>query len=379
MEKLRNYNSNENNLLFFFPMSVNVKTVKNKSLESIAKTKSINFDDGQLFVSKYFDSLLTKINTPSYNKIIFKIFSNKNLKNIKGLYLHGGVGRGKSMMMDLFFQQINMKDKKRLHFHDFMKEVHQRILLKSQVEKHKDSVLLVAKDLAKSAKVLCFDEMEVKDIADAMILSRLFDVMFKEGTILITTSNQPPEGLYKNGLHRDRILPFIENLKLKTDIVHIPDGNDWRKRSLSGNKMWLYPLTKVNHKKINKIFESLSVGFEIRSETIEVSGRKLFIPEVAASIARIDFDDLCNKPLAASDYIELALRYKGIILDNIPTLNDTLRNETRRFIWLIDALYDKNCFLIASAEKNFREVYQGDEWEFEFQRTISRITEMSQL
>ena len=360
-------------------MSVNVKTVKNKSLESIAKTKSINFDDGQLFVSKYFDSLLTKINTPSHNKIIFKIFSNKNLKDIKGLYLHGGVGRGKSMMMDLFFQQINMKDKKRLHFHDFMKEVHQRILLKSQVEKHKDSVLLVAKDLAKSAKVLCFDEMEVKDIADAMILSRLFDVMFKEGTILITTSNQPPEGLYKNGLHRDRILPFIENLKLKTDIVHIPDGNDWRKRSLSGNKMWLYPLTKVNHKKINKIFESLSVGFEIRSETIEVSGRKLFIPEVAASIARIDFDDLCNKPLAASDYIELALRYKGIILDNIPILNDTLRNETRRFIWLIDALYDKNCFLIASAKKNFREVYQGEEWEFEFQRTISRITEMSQL
>lgn len=379
MEKLRNYNSNENNLLFFFPMSDNLKTVKNKSLESIAKTKSINFDDGQLFVSKYFDSLLTKINTPSHNKIIFKIFSNKNLKDIKGLYLHGGVGRGKSMMMDLFFQQINMKDKKRLHFHDFMKEVHQRILLKSQVEKHKDSVLLVAKDLAKSAKVLCFDEMEVKDIADAMILSRLFDVMFKEGTILITTSNQPPEGLYKNGLHRDRILPFIENLKLKTDIVHIPDGNDWRKRSLSGNKMWLYPLTKVNHEKINKIFENLSVGFEIRSETIEVSGRKLFIPEVAASIARIDFDDLCNKPLAASDYIELALRYKGIILDNIPILNDTLRNETRRFIWLIDALYDKNCFLIASAEKNFREVYQGDEWEFEFQRTISRITEMSQL
>lgn len=379
MEKLRNYNSNENNLLFFFPMSDNLKTVKNKSLESIAKTKSINFDDGQLFVSKYFDSLLTKINTPSHNKIIFKIFSNKNLKDIKGLYLHGGVGRGKSMMMDLFFQQINMKDKKRLHFHDFMKEVHQRILLKSQVEKHKDSVLLVAKDLAKSAKVLCFDEMEVKDIADAMILSRLFDVMFKEGTILITTSNQPPEGLYKNGLHRDRILPFIENLKLKTDIVHIPDGNDWRKRSLSGNKMWLYPLTKVNHEKINKIFESLSVGFEIRSETIEVSGRKLFIPEVAASIARIDFDDLCNKPLAASDYIELALRYKGIILDNIPILNDTLRNETRRFIWLIDALYDKNCFLIASAEKNFREVYQGEEWEFEFQRTISRITEMSQL
>jgi cell division protein ZapE len=360
-------------------MSDNLKTVKNKSLESIAKTKSINFDDGQLFVSKYFDSLLTKINTPSHNKIIFKIFSNKNLKDIKGLYLHGGVGRGKSMMMDLFFQQINMKDKKRLHFHDFMKEVHQRILLKSQVEKHKDSVLLVAKDLAKSAKVLCFDEMEVKDIADAMILSRLFDVMFKEGTILITTSNQPPEGLYKNGLHRDRILPFIENLKLKTDIVHIPDGNDWRKRSLSGNKMWLYPLTKVNHEKINKIFESLSVGFEIRSETIEVSGRKLFIPEVAASIARIDFDDLCNKPLAASDYIELALRYKGIILDNIPILNDTLRNETRRFIWLIDALYDKNCFLIASAEKNFREVYQGEEWEFEFQRTISRITEMSQL
>jgi cell division protein ZapE len=260
-----------------------------------------------------------------------------------------------------------------------MKEVHQRVLEKSKVERNKDCVLLVAKDLAKSAKLLCFDEMEVRDIADAMILSRLFEVMFEEGTILVTTSNQPPEGLYKNGLHRDRILPFIQNLKLKTDVVEIPVGADWRERSLSGNKLWLNPINDRNKDKINNIFLKLSIGFEKKPEQIEVSGRKILIPQVAAGIARIDFDDLCNRPLAASDYIEIALRYKGIIIDNIPILNDILRNETRRFIWLIDALYDKNCFLIANAEVKFKDLYQGNEWGFEFQRTISRITEMSQL
>jgi cell division protein ZapE len=203
--------------------------------------------------------------------------------------------------------------------------------------------------------------------------------MFDQGTILVTTSNQPPDGLYKDGLHRDRILPFIENLKLKTDIVEMPVGEDWRKRSLSGQKYWLSPVNKKNKEKINEIFKTLSAGFETISENVEVSGRKIKIPKVAAGVARISFDDLCNKPLAAADYIEIALRYKGIIIDNIPSLNDNLRNETRRFIWLVDALYDKNCFLIANANADFSDIYTGEHWKFEFQRTISRITEMSQI
>ena len=349
------------------------------TLETIALTQSIKFDSGQLFVTKYFNSLFSKINSLNTNANIINKFFFKNNNIIKGVYIFGGVGRGKSMIMDLFFQNVEIKDKRRLHFHDFMREVHQRILKKSKVEKNKDSVLLVGKDLAKSAKLLCFDEMEVRDIADAMILSRLFEVMFDNGTILVTTSNQPPDGLYKNGLHRDRILPFIESLKDKNYIIKIPDGEDWRERSLSGNKVWLSPINKYNNEKINHIFQSLSLGFEKISENVEIAGRKIFIPQVAAGIARMDFDDLCNKPLAASDYIEIALRYKGVIIDNIPMLNDILRNETRRFIWLIDALYDKNCFLIANAEVEFKNLYQGKEWEFEFQRTISRITEMSQL
>lgn len=360
-------------------MANNTKIINKNNLEVIALKKSISFDPGQIIVSKYLDILLKEINSLDKNFSIFNILSGVKKKNIKGVYIFGGVGRGKSMIMDLFFQNLEIKDKRRLHFHDFMKEVHQRILKKSKSEKNKDSVLLVGKDLAKSAKLLCFDEMEVKDIADAMILSRLFEVMFDQGTILVTTSNQPPDGLYKNGLHRDRILPFIESLKNKNNIIKIPDGEDWRERSLSGNKVWLSPINKNNNEKVDKIFESLSLGFEKISENIEIAGRKIFIPQVAAGIARMDFDDLCNKPLAASDYIEIALRYKGIIIDNIPELNDILRNETRRFIWLIDALYDKDCFLIANAEVDFKNLYQGKEWEFEFQRTISRITEMSQL
>ena len=356
-----------------------MKINEEKSLSLIASNKSIIFDAGQAFVAKFFDNLLIKYGKFQTENFISKIFAKNNTKEIKGLYLYGGVGRGKSMMMDLFFHQVQIKEKRRLHFHDFMKEVHQRILEKRKIKKNKDTVLLVGQDLAKNAKLLCFDEMEVKDIADAMILSRLFEVMFAQGTILVTTSNQPPDGLYKDGLHRDRILPFIENLKLKTDVVEIPEGEDWRKRSLSGQKYWLNPVNKKNREKINEIFKTLSIGFEIISENVEVSGRKINIPEVAAGVARISFDDLCNKPLAAADYIEIALRYKGIIIDDIPNLNDNLRNETRRFIWLVDALYDKNCFLIANANADFSDIYTGEHWKFEFQRTISRITEMSQL
>ena len=356
-----------------------MKINEEKSLSLIASNKSIIFDAGQAFVAQFFDNLLIKFGKFQTENFISKIFIKNNTKKIKGLYLYGGVGRGKSMMMDLFFHQVQIKEKRRLHFHDFMKEVHQRILEKRKIEKNKDTVLLVGQDLAKKAKLLCFDEMEVKDIADAMILSRLFEVMFAQGTILVTTSNQPPDGLYKDGLHRDRILPFIENLKLKTDVVEIPEGEDWRKRSLSGQKYWLNPVNKKNREKINEIFKTLSRGFEIISENVEVSGRKINIPEVAAGVARISFDDLCNKPLAAADYIEIAIRYKGIIIDDIPNLNDNLRNETRRFIWLVDALYDKNCFLIANANSDFSDIYTGEHWKFEFQRTISRITEMSQL
>jgi cell division protein ZapE len=357
-----------------------LEKVIEQNLQNIALSNSINLDKGQLIVASYFDKLnekLVKLNTKK--NFINKIFSKKNSDYIKGIYLFGGVGRGKSMIMDLFFQHVPIKEKRRLHFHDFMKEVHQRILQKSKVEKNKDCVLLVGKDLASSAKLLCFDEMEVRDIADAMILSRLFNVMFTEGTTLVTTSNQPPTGLYKNGLHRDRILPFIESLKLKTEIIEIQNGDDWRERSLSGNKVWLSPINTENKKKIDNIFLKLSLGFVKQPETIEISGRTILIPQVAAGIARINFDNLCNKPLAASDYIEIGERYKGIIIENIPILDDKSRNETRRFIWLIDALYDKNCFLIANAEADFRKIYQGEEWEFEFQRTISRIVEMSQV
>ena len=357
-----------------------MKKVIEKNLQNIALNNSINLDKGQLIVASFFDKLHQKfVELNTKKNFLYKIFSNQNSDHIRGIYLYGGVGRGKSMIMDLFFQNVPIKEKRRLHFHDFMKEVHQRILEKSKIEKNKDCVLLVGQDLARSAKLLCFDEMEVRDIADAMILSRLFNVMFSYGTTLVTTSNQPPTGLYKNGLHRDRILPFIENLKLKTEIIEIQNGDDWRERSLSGNKVWLSPINKENKKKIDNIFLKLSLGFVKQSETIEISGRTIFIPQVAAGIAKIDFDDLCNKPLAASDYIEIGQRYKGIIIENIPVLDDKSRNETRRFIWLIDALYDKNCFLIANAETDFRKIYQGEEWEFEFQRTISRIVEMSQV
>ena len=346
------------------------------SIFEIVKKKNITLDDGQAEISYKLDKLTNNLKKLQ-NQSIFKFF--KNSHNIQGIYIYGGVGRGKSMIMDIFFENIQLTNKRRLHFHDFMKEVHSEIYSIGQDNKNIDPIEIFSKQFTENTSLLCFDEMEIRDIADAMIIYRLFKSLFSKGLVLVTTSNQPPENLYKNGLHRDRFLPFIDLINFNMEVSQIKEGKDWRKSLLIGKKTWLNPINSKNDEEVGKIFNQLTKGFNVKENTIMVSGRKIKIPKSAGGIAVFNFKDLCEQPLAASDYVELADKYKGFLIKNVPKLGEKQNNESRRFIWLIDALYDRKCFLIATSEVDIKKLYTGTEWKFEFSRTISRLLEMSQV
>ena len=346
------------------------------SIENVAQSLNINFDIGQLKIVRIFDKLNFEILSNS-KKSVFNFLS--KTKKIKGIYLYGGVGRGKSMLMDIFFQNIEFKKKRRLHFHDFMKEIHANIFLAGKKNKNDDPIEVVANNFIKKTTLLCFDEMEVRDIADAMILYRLFEKLFTKGLILISTSNQMPENLYKNGLHRERFLPFIDLLNQNMNVEQIERGKDWREVFLKGKKTWLYPNNEKNKIMLDNFFNELTKGFIPTKERLNISGREVIVPSSAGGVARFEFKDICEKPLAAGDYVEIADKYKGLLIYNIPVLDNTKNNEARRFIWLIDALYDRKCFLLASAELEIKKIYTGEQWKFEFERTSSRLIEMSRM
>tara|TARA_A100001015_G_C15034460_1_gene735256 strand:- start:330 stop:1418 length:1089 start_codon:yes stop_codon:yes gene_type:complete len=335
----------------------------------------IKLDNGQVLIADTLNKLKNKIELPRglFTNFFFRVV------NMKGIYIYGGVGRGKSMLMDNFFQSLVFNHKKRMHFHDFMKTMHRQIFEIGKLKKDLDPIELVTKNFIKETKVLCFDEMEIKDIADAMILFRLFKSLFDKGLILVTTSNQEPKNLYLNGLHRDRFLPFIKLIEKKLKIVQINDGKDWRKNFLIGKKTWLHPNNEATSKKLNYLFDDLTRGFKLQKENLLISGRAISMNSSGGGVAFFDFKDLCENPLGSSDFLEIADRFKVLFISNIPILDQTKNNEARRFIWLIDALYDRKRFLVASAEVEVKQLYQGYQWRFEFKRIKSRLFEMSML
>ena len=346
---------------------------KSDSIISYAANLGIKLDTSQVQIAKQFDKLNVAIHKTN---TFFSFFSESTTK---GIYVYGGVGRGKTMIMDIFYQSLKHKKKRRLHFHDFMREMHKEIFLIGKDKNNNDPVEMAADKFIKKTSILCFDEMEVKDIADAMILYRLFKSLFSKGLILISTSNQKPENLYKNGLHRERFLPFIKLVSNYMNVYKIPNGKDWREVFLSGINTWLFPNNSRNKKTIDKFFSDLTKGFVPLRDKLIVAGRKIVVPSSAGGIAKFDFKDLCEEPLAASDYIEIADKYKGLIIYNIPILDKQKNNEARRFIWLVDALYDRGCFLMCTSQTEIKKIYQGDQWKFEFNRTISRLMEMSRI
>jgi len=301
----------------------------------------------------------------------------------KGLYIYGGVGRGKTMLMDMFHdsvvaQGLNRPDLPavwRLHFHDFM-VLAQDVIHQARSTGADDPIEMAAADLARRGAVICFDEMEVRDIADAMILARLFSGMLKRGVIVVATSNRHADDLYKNGLHRDRFLPFIELLKQRCEMCQLDDGTDWRGAVLADLPAWHVP-SQTARPQLESAFDKLAGGVEITAETIRVAGRDITIERAAGDVGFASFASLCDVPLGARDYLAIAGRFAGLVLSDVPQFTDANENVARRFMWLIDALYDRGRFLIASAEADIGHLYQGHQWQFEFARTASRLGEMA--
>ncbi len=316
--------------------------------------------------------------------LLGRLFADKDEPPPRGLYIHGDVGRGKTMLMDMFFEHSSVESKRRAHFHEFMAEVHERIhgyrqgIARGEIADN-DVITLTAASIFDEAWLLCFDEFHVTDIADAMILGRLFERLFELGTVVVATSNVAPEDLYKGGLNRALFLPFIAEIADHMDVLRLEARTDFRLEKLAGVKMWLVPADQVADAALNKAWARMTGNARCKPRDISIKGRVLHVPCAADGVARFSFADLCEKPLGASDYLRLAHDYHTIILDHIPVMDHPERNAAKRFIALIDTLYDNGVKVMASAAADPSSLYVAtDGYEAnEFKRTASRLIEMS--
>jgi cell division protein ZapE len=294
-----------------------------------------------------------------------------------GLYIVGAVGRGKSMLMDLFFSAADVRRKQRIHFHRFMQNVHLRFhAFRRAHPEIEDPIPPLADSIATEAALLCFDEFQVNDIADAMILGRLFQALFERGVVVVATSNIAPDDLFKGQPGRDAFLPFIALIKQRLDVVMMDDGRDFRRERLRGMRTWLVPADARADREMDRAFAELTGGAAGKSDALWVMGRKFLVPLAAEGVARFDFDTLCGAALGPGDYLALATRYHTLILDGVPRLSPDNYDKARRFITLIDTLYDHRVKLLASADALPDQLYQRGDNAKMFERTASRLDEM---
>ncbi len=290
-----------------------------------------------------------------------------------GLYLWGGVGRGKTYLVDTFHDSLPFEQKKRVHFHRFMQRVHADL---KRLEGEKNPLRAVADGLAAEARVLCFDEFFVTDIADAMILGGLLEALFARGVTLVATSNIEPARLYENGLQRQRFLPAIALIEKHTRVVNVDGGVDYRLRTLEQAELYHYPLDAAADESLRRSFDRLAVEPGKHWERLVINGRYLTSRCVAGDVAWFEFRELCDGPRSPNDYIELARLFHAVLLSGVPALGAHNDDQARRFVNLVDEFYDRNVKLVVAAEKPLAELYAGGRLEFEFQRTVSRLQEM---
>lgn len=293
----------------------------------------------------------------------------------KGLYIWGGVGRGKTYLMDLFYECLPFEQKRRVHFHRFMQFVHSQL---TELQGHKDPLEQLVERIARDTRVLCFDEFFVLDIGDAMILAGVLDALFARGVVLVATSNIHPDGLYENGLQRQRFLPAIELLKIHTRILELASDSDYRLRSLEKANLYLSPIDQDTEGELGAKFSELTHHFndEECDKELMVLGRIIPAQRIIGDVAWFDFDDLCGGPRSAFDYIEIAKIFHTLILEGVPAMGDADDDRAKRFVSLIDELYDRKVKLVMSASVPILELYHGDGLAFPFERTCSRLLEM---
>ena len=334
----------------------------------LAASDKIFRNVAQIKVLPHLDELKAALETP-IKKSLFR----KPPPPPKGLYIWGGVGSGKSFLMDLFVANINVPAR-RIHFHAFMQEV-QNDLHAARATSEKDPLNLVARNIGKGLCLLALDEMQIKDIADAMIVGRLFTLMREEGVVCVTTSNRTPDDLYKDGLNRQLFLPFIAYLKEHLIVHDMQSDTDFRQNRMSGAQVYFTPLNIVASQGVDALWQSLTGGHD-SNHSLQIKGRVLLIPRYHNGVGRFSFYDICGTPLGPADYLALAEALRVVVIDDIPQLGRHNFNEAKRFVTLIDALYEAKTRLICSAEESPELLYLEGEGVFEFERTASRLREM---
>jgi cell division protein ZapE len=335
---------------------------------------SYKSDPAQTKVVALFDELRDRLIAAKPKRLLGKLLSGGKQHELqRGLYVWGGVGRGKTWLMDLFFQSLPFRDKQRSHFHRFMQSVH------DELKKHKaqaDPLDLVADRIAQKARILCFDELFVTDIADAMLLGNLFRGLFKRGVTLVATSNVAPDDLYKDGLQRARFVPAIRLLKEHTQVIHMDGGADYRLRLLERAHTWFDTRAPASTAELEKLFDAIAAEPGATDTTLILNHRRLRAHRHADGAIWFAFKELCEGPRGQADYIEIARCYHTVFLTDVPVLGPDAENAARRFISLVDEFYDRAVKLIMSAAAPVPELYRGSKLTFEFERTKSRLIEM---
>ncbi|MEO9298105.1 cell division protein ZapE [Devosia alba] len=363
-------------------MSARTKTSKRSgpvgaAYAALVARGALTADPAQHEAAALLDTVLVGLLADKPKGMLGKLFDKS--APVRGLYLHGEVGRGKTMLMDLFFAAAPISGKRRVHFHEFMDEIHAGMAAfrKSAKGKDADPVEAVVKPIVKSGlRLLCLDEMHVHDITNAMLLSRLFEKLFAGGVTLVATSNVAPEGLYKDGLNRQLFLPFIALLREHLTVAELPAAQDYRRMKFAGQHVYAFGTGAAVRAEMDRLWLRITGGEPGEPGRVQSTGRSIAVPLAALGAARFGFADLCEKPLGSRDFVRIANQFDSIIIDDVPQMDRTMSNAAKRFILLIDSLYDRGVKLGASFAVPLEQLGKDDKTAFEFQRTVSRLIEM---